>query len=266
MPKSSACAAVITRIPYIKILVKNADDFLYSSTDVVIWSAIEPALGITAANLATLRPLFATFFSRNRLFGYTTTPNINSGYGNSRGVSGYSAKRGYMRSTSQGGQEESILQNEVPLNEFGKLETTKGNDTITATGLSPPSRRVSSFGREEVGLAISSNDEMLPGGVATSYYEAQEEPIMRDVSATPWARGSRRIVRTEMAGDSNVADGEQKRVRRTGSLEVINEVYPETFLEKDSFEEEMERRGRSNTGASERRRPKGLSPPHFYSR
>ncbi|PVH86272.1 hypothetical protein DL98DRAFT_407841, partial [Cadophora sp. DSE1049] len=53
-----ACIAVIVRIPYIKILVDNAEDFLFSSTDVVIWSAIEPGLAITAANLATLRPLF----------------------------------------------------------------------------------------------------------------------------------------------------------------------------------------------------------------
>ncbi|KAF8853880.1 hypothetical protein BDZ45DRAFT_597883, partial [Acephala macrosclerotiorum] len=52
-----AAIAVIVRIPYVKILVDNAADFLYSSTDVVILSAIEPGLAITAANMATLRPL-----------------------------------------------------------------------------------------------------------------------------------------------------------------------------------------------------------------
>ena len=65
----SACIAVLIRIPYVKVLVDNQHDFFYYSTDVVIWSAIEAGLGITAANIATLRPLFVEFLSRSRIFG-----------------------------------------------------------------------------------------------------------------------------------------------------------------------------------------------------
>lgn len=59
--------ATIVRIPYIKQLAQ--DDFLYSTTDVAIWSTVEPGIGITAAAMATLRPLFRTFLSRSKLFG-----------------------------------------------------------------------------------------------------------------------------------------------------------------------------------------------------
>jgi hypothetical protein len=50
------------RVPYIKVLALT-DDFLFATTDVAIWSTIEPGLGIVAAAGATLRPLFRTFYS-----------------------------------------------------------------------------------------------------------------------------------------------------------------------------------------------------------
>ncbi|KAH7021982.1 hypothetical protein EDB80DRAFT_628547 [Ilyonectria destructans] len=49
--------ALIVRIPYITHL-KPSIEFLYVSVDVAIWSVMEPALGITAACIATFRPLF----------------------------------------------------------------------------------------------------------------------------------------------------------------------------------------------------------------
>jgi hypothetical protein len=62
--------ATIIRIPFIKQLSQG--DFLYSTTDVAIWSTVEPGIGITAAAMATLRPLFRTFFSRSKLLGSST--------------------------------------------------------------------------------------------------------------------------------------------------------------------------------------------------
>ncbi|KAL3457264.1 hypothetical protein BJX64DRAFT_280766 [Aspergillus heterothallicus] len=50
-----ASAAVIVRIPFLESL-KN-EDFLYSTSQVAIWSNIEASLGITAGSLAPLRPL-----------------------------------------------------------------------------------------------------------------------------------------------------------------------------------------------------------------
>ncbi|CZR63753.1 uncharacterized protein PAC_13650 [Phialocephala subalpina] len=110
LSRSSAAIAVIIRIPYVRILVNNASDFLYSSTDVVIWTAIEPGLAITAANMATLRPLFSAFLSRTKLWGSTTARGKSFGYGHSksrsRGLSGNSiglgGRKGYIRSGSKG--------------------------------------------------------------------------------------------------------------------------------------------------------------------
>ncbi|PBP15818.1 integral membrane protein [Diplocarpon rosae] len=99
-----ACVAVIVRIPYIKILVENADDFLYSSIDVVIWSAIELGLAITAANLATLRPLFSTCLGRSRSWGSTTPRGKWSGYSSSgRASSKNSAAKLRRQSYARGG-------------------------------------------------------------------------------------------------------------------------------------------------------------------
>jgi hypothetical protein len=63
----SGSIATIVRIPYLKQLSQS--DFLYSTTDVAIWSTVEPGIGITASAIATLKPLFRTFLSRSRLFG-----------------------------------------------------------------------------------------------------------------------------------------------------------------------------------------------------
>ncbi|KAM0332057.1 hypothetical protein ACHAQA_002326 [Verticillium albo-atrum] len=49
--------ATIVRAVYIPHLLSGAD-FLHTTADVALWSTVEPGLGITAANLATLRPLW----------------------------------------------------------------------------------------------------------------------------------------------------------------------------------------------------------------
>jgi len=57
-----AGVATMIRVPYIKVLALT-DDFLFATTDVAIWSTVEPGLGIVAASAASLRPLFRTFYS-----------------------------------------------------------------------------------------------------------------------------------------------------------------------------------------------------------
>jgi hypothetical protein len=62
------------RVPYIKVLALT-DDFLFATTDVAIWSTVEPGLGIVAAGAATLRPLFRTFYAlstRNKSSNHLT--------------------------------------------------------------------------------------------------------------------------------------------------------------------------------------------------
>ncbi|KAF1986278.1 hypothetical protein K402DRAFT_421485 [Aulographum hederae CBS 113979] len=48
--------ATVIRLQYVRDL-GNISDFLYSTVDIAIWSTVEPGIGITAACIATLRPL-----------------------------------------------------------------------------------------------------------------------------------------------------------------------------------------------------------------
>ncbi|KAF9879691.1 hypothetical protein CkaCkLH20_02502 [Colletotrichum karsti] len=56
-------AATVVRSVYIPTLL-NGDDFLWATTDVALWSTVEPGIGITAASLATLRPLWQLVWYR----------------------------------------------------------------------------------------------------------------------------------------------------------------------------------------------------------
>lgn len=57
----SASTATIVRIVYIKSLTET-DDYSWEGINLVKWSMVEPAIAITAMNIATLRPLFKNFF------------------------------------------------------------------------------------------------------------------------------------------------------------------------------------------------------------
>ncbi|KAL8376098.1 hypothetical protein RB595_007287 [Gaeumannomyces hyphopodioides] len=59
-------AATIVRAVYIPRLVA-ADDFLWSTADVAVWSTVEPGVGIIAASIATLRPLWEIICGRSGL-------------------------------------------------------------------------------------------------------------------------------------------------------------------------------------------------------
>lgn len=56
----------------------DKDDFLYSTSDVAIWSTVETGLAITAAGVATLRPLLRTFFG-----GGSSAPEYDNNNNNS---------------------------------------------------------------------------------------------------------------------------------------------------------------------------------------
>lgn len=58
---NSASTATIVRIVYIHSL-ESTDDYTWEGINLVKWSIIEPAIALTAAAFATLRPLFQKFF------------------------------------------------------------------------------------------------------------------------------------------------------------------------------------------------------------
>jgi len=57
-----ASTASLIRIPYV-VTLASSQDFLWKTVDVIIWSSVEPGLGITAISLATLRPLLRKYFN-----------------------------------------------------------------------------------------------------------------------------------------------------------------------------------------------------------
>jgi hypothetical protein len=56
-----ASTATIVRIVYIKRLTETTD-YSWEGINLVKWSMVEPAIAITAMNIATLRPMFKNFF------------------------------------------------------------------------------------------------------------------------------------------------------------------------------------------------------------
>ncbi|KAL6158773.1 hypothetical protein ACJBU6_02873 [Exserohilum turcicum] len=50
------CASTIMRMCYMHTIV-NGNDFLYATTDIGIWSTVEPGIGIIAGSIATSQPL-----------------------------------------------------------------------------------------------------------------------------------------------------------------------------------------------------------------
>ena len=73
-----ASVATLIRIKYL-IDLGLADDILYASTDTMIWTIIEPGLGITAASAVTLRPLLRAL----KIRGFSST-NTSEAYANAR--------------------------------------------------------------------------------------------------------------------------------------------------------------------------------------
>ncbi|KAF2092256.1 hypothetical protein K490DRAFT_61696 [Saccharata proteae CBS 121410] len=84
--------ATLVRIPSIKGL-RATHDFLYTSSDIAIWSTIEPGIGITAACIATLRPLLKHLLYRT---GLSSDERTNTNPWPSNGQT----RTGYVRSLS----------------------------------------------------------------------------------------------------------------------------------------------------------------------
>ncbi|KAL3461038.1 hypothetical protein BJX64DRAFT_278156 [Aspergillus heterothallicus] len=82
----SACI----RLKY-TINLTNQTDFLFAVSDVVIWGFAENAIGMTVGNIATLRPIFHSFFERTiRRTGYSGSGSRSGGGGGGGGGGGTS--------------------------------------------------------------------------------------------------------------------------------------------------------------------------------
>jgi hypothetical protein len=159
---SSGSTATIIRIPYIKQLAQN--DFLYSTTDVAIWSTVEPGIGITAAAMATLRPLFRAFLSRSKLFGSSTRSRSGS---NAWPSSSKADRGGYVRSGSGQKDMELGLRNDLAKG-VGITTTIKSTSNPDGGVVQPKKLRRSGSGKalrwneSERELKDDSSEEFLP--------------------------------------------------------------------------------------------------------
>jgi hypothetical protein len=90
--------ATIVRMFYIKTLM-NGPDFLWATTDVALWSTVEPGIGITAGSIACLRPLFRIWLWR---MGLASAPynHRSRTYYPSNSDQKRKDRRGYRRSLS----------------------------------------------------------------------------------------------------------------------------------------------------------------------
>jgi hypothetical protein len=119
---NSGSTATIVRIPFINGL-NDIPDFLYSTTDVAIWSTCETGIGLATSASATLRPLL------RQVFGELSS-NGNSNRKNSRIWAGtYPGRSGYLPHPSQNGD------NDIPLT--GRDQDFSHVHVVTGGNVSP---------------------------------------------------------------------------------------------------------------------------------
>jgi hypothetical protein len=88
----------VVRMFYVHTLM-DGPDFLYATTDVAIWSTVEPGIGIVAASIACLRPLFRVWLWRLGLANPPRNPPSRT-YLPSNSGQKRKDRRGYRRSLS----------------------------------------------------------------------------------------------------------------------------------------------------------------------
>ncbi|KAH7093331.1 hypothetical protein FB567DRAFT_172568 [Paraphoma chrysanthemicola] len=88
----------VVRMFYIHTLM-DGPDFLYATTDVAIWSTVEPGIGIVAGSIACLRPLFRLWFWRLGLADAPRDRRSQTYYPSNSGQK-RKDRRGYRRSLS----------------------------------------------------------------------------------------------------------------------------------------------------------------------
>lgn len=96
----SGSIATVIRVFYIHQLAQT-QDFLFANTGVLIWSTVEPGMGIAASSLACLRPLFRSMHLSSIHLGSNTTVNNP----------GNLSRHRYFSSRSRNRPEELELQN-----------------------------------------------------------------------------------------------------------------------------------------------------------
>lgn len=116
-------------IPNLKVHhLTDGNDFLWSTTDVAIWSTVEPGIGIAAASIATLRPLWQLICYRTGL--------SNEAPANLRWRERNRGRRTYIRSDGSSSKRKPRLRPDI--------DTSLTNITIEASDTLSPKDHFSS--------------------------------------------------------------------------------------------------------------------------
>ncbi|KAI9686309.1 MAG: hypothetical protein M1820_010652 [Bogoriella megaspora] len=116
--------ATIVRIPYTKGLA-NEDDFLWATSEIALWSTVEPGVGIAAGCLATLRPLIQRFLHRTGLSTGGSTLKLG-------GSPGPNNLHGYVRRSSRDFLDD--IRPDINKKHQGTVTTITGQGQATSKG------------------------------------------------------------------------------------------------------------------------------------
>lgn len=154
---SSASITTVIRIPYLKSF-RDTSDFLYATTDVALWTTAELGIGISAASLATLRPLL------RKLMGESPLAFSSASLG-AKKPSGL----GYTRSRSRNHLEEYGLEHHAHLTGKSMVSCESGEvDVEKGTGVEGimPIATVQNKGERVLGYGAGGKEEVtLPAAV-----------------------------------------------------------------------------------------------------
>ncbi|KAI4717411.1 integral membrane protein [Aureobasidium sp. EXF-10727] len=134
--------STLVRLPYVKQLGTYKGEFLYTSTYIALWSTVEVGIGISAASLATLRPLVQKFFP-------TLLPDSPSAPTNSNLK--WSTKQG-RRARRKGD----------PLDSAEAGTRNKGTMITTVTGARPTSGSHDNGSQENIFAGGAEDRDMMP--------------------------------------------------------------------------------------------------------
>lgn len=174
--------ATIVRMFYIHTLM-NGPDFLYATTNVAIWSTVEPGIGITASSIATLRP-----FVRHCLWrmGLASAPEDSHTCYPSISEQKRKDRRGYRRNlgssdlvpTQHGG----VTSTEIHESKASTTQTTTYEGMITL-----PSMIIE---EEEIDYIQTPDGHILQTTTVQQEYESAPRLHLRDSFRNSFARGS----------------------------------------------------------------------------
>ncbi|GAB7355580.1 hypothetical protein MBLNU459_g6049t1 [Dothideomycetes sp. NU459] len=138
------CTATIVRMPYLWTVKEYKGDFLWRTADVAIWTTVEIGIGITAACMATLKPLLRHMM---QLAGVSTSSQAGG-------------KSTRLRSTL--GRVDFMGEGAQPLSEL-KLREDKSTTTTTIKGMNRSSAAYNKgWPRSGGGRRSDSEEEIMP--------------------------------------------------------------------------------------------------------